>query len=153
MPRHLWSLLCQNVITDGPTNQVSYINAVEEYAVPRLPYRGMPVTLATLWARTNDEPNLAFRLRVLAPDGKELVTHSFGPQPWTTPRWRINVGLAGYPIEVAGEYNIVVEAKDGQKWREVSRLPIIVRLGKPEELASAPLEALAPAHPSETPTP
>ncbi len=77
MPTLQWALTCQRVITDSETNSVSYIDALEAFAVSRFPIPFPPVCVSTLWRREGARDRLHVRLRIQDPAGK--IISSFEP--------------------------------------------------------------------------
>lgn len=138
MSRHLWSVLCQSVITDIETNNVSYINAIEEITALQLPAPMLPLMVGTLWRQEMPKDSLEVRVRFFGPGGEQLAANTFGPQAFEKDRWRLNFGFGGMQLKTPGEYSFSIEHKVGNEWREVSRLPLLVKVasqvpaGRPE---------------------
>lgn len=129
MPRLMWALLCQRVITDREANSVSYIEAAEALLAASLPSPLPQIFLGTVWLRKKSGDVLRMRLKVLAPDGGEVVTRELPEVPFDEKkRHRLNVNLAGMPVEKTGEYEFVVEQKVGRAWREEARVPLEILL-------------------------
>jgi len=135
MAKLLWAITCQRVLTDAETNSVSYIEAVEQLSVPALPFQFPPFTLGTLWKRTRLGEALAMRVEIINPDGREIA----GLEPPTgaadgAVRHRINLVLAGVPIDAYGEYVIRVLQKEGGGWHPEAELVLDVgRVSRPAE--------------------
>jgi hypothetical protein len=130
MPILQWALICSRVITDTDTNSVSYIDAVEAFAVPSFPVPFPPVCVSTLWSRESEGDTLRVRVRLYDPSGKMI--QSFEPNspiPLVLKRHRLNVIFAGAPIDAPGEFQIVIEQQNGktaQAWKREHVLPIDV---------------------------
>jgi hypothetical protein len=125
MPTLQWALTCNRVITDGETNSVSYIDALEAFAVSSFPIPFPPICVATLWRRKSSRDILHPRLRIENPSGKTIQTFEPStPTPLSKQRHRLNVILGGAPIESPGEYHIVIEQRVGKSWRVAQTLPI-----------------------------
>ena len=127
----LWALTCQRVITDRDTNSVSYIDGVEAFGVPKIPFRFPPFYVAMLWRRESTEDDLRTRVQMSAPNGKELL--SFEPEiqkDLHALRHRINILLGGMPIDLPGVYTIRVQGMKNSKWHTHRSLQIEVSLAK-----------------------
>lgn len=139
----LWTLLCDNVITDHRTNNVSLIEIVEQINVPSPP----PVSLAksgdqsptllnmwlvTLWARSeNDKPeNGQARIKVVAPDGTESQLIEYEVNLNETPRSRAVGRIAGFPLLTQeGEHLFRVEKLTSDSdWQKEFELPVWVQI-------------------------
>lgn len=143
MSRHLWSVLCQSVITDRETNSVSYINSIEEITAVQLPVRLPLVFVGTLWQKDDKGSDLEVRVRILAPDGRDIRETTFGPQPFRQLRWRLNFGFEGAQLEGVGEYSFVIEHKIAKEWSEATRLPLAVKLQTQAKSAHGEVAAAA----------
>jgi len=127
MPTLQWALTCNRVITDRETNSVSYIDALEAFAVSSFPVPFPPVCVSTLWRRESSRDILHPRLRIENPSRKTIQTFEPStPTPLSKQRHRLNVILGGAPIESPGEYHIVIEQRVGESWRVAQTLPIDV---------------------------
>jgi len=135
MAKLLWALACQRVITDQESNSVSYIDAVEQLSVPKLPFQFPPFTVATLWKREKRGEKINMRLGVFGPDDKTIV--DFEPEPGeseTALRHRMNLTLGGLPITAAGQHRIEVQQKVKGKWRTEGELQIdVTQVTRPAE--------------------
>jgi hypothetical protein len=97
----------------------------------------MPViSIGTLWQRVGTEPHVLSRCRVLDPSGKDVVV--IAPEPavyaGTNTRMRQNGLLGGFQLLHAGQYTIVVEQRDGEKWVENARIPLDIAVVAQERL-------------------
>ena len=122
----IWAIACQRVLTDKETNSVTYVEAVEEFSVPRLPFPFFPVTVGTLWRREKAGENLVTRFSVRSPGGEKLIDVEPKVSDNTSLRHRVNVVLGGFQMQETGRYEFVIEQKSGKKWKEMGRLPIEV---------------------------
>lgn len=127
MPKLLRSLICLRVITDRDSNTASYIDAVESFALPRLPHPFPPLFVVTVWRREKDGDRLQARLRVLSPTGKELKSIDIN-QELQAEIHRHNVGLGGFNLEEEGEYRVAIEQISGEKWVALTPLILTVSL-------------------------
>ena len=128
MARLVRSILCKRVITDRDTNDVSYIDCVEQLAPKKLPAPLPRLFLATLWKP--DDTGEAPRLRVVVkgPDGKDVADTEFPPvsiHPEHSSH-RININLQGAPVRRYGEHVVRVEVRgeDAKRWRKLAEIPL-----------------------------
>lgn len=125
MAKFRWALMCRRLLIDGPTNLVSYIDAVEGFGLPQFPFPCPPLVVGTLWDRENaSEPGIQMRAIVRSPSG-EILTAEEAPallfEPQHT-RGRVNLALQGFLLPAPGRYTITLEHKSGTEWREVYQL-------------------------------
>lgn len=127
MPTLLWALTCSRVITDSETNAVSYIDALEGFAVSDIPIPFPPVCVSTLWRREGSKDKLHVRIRIQDPAGKTIVSFEPDlPKPLPKKRHRLNIFLGGTMIHEPGEFLIIIEQQTGKRWKRESTLPIDV---------------------------
>ena len=138
MPNHAWSVLCEKVIVDKETNNVSLISCREQVTSPVLPVHVANVSIATLWYKDDQSAthNEDFRLalNLIAPDDsvKELGSIKVDMK---NPRQRVNFYFDVLPFQQAGTYYFTLsksEDASGERWSEVSRLPFVVIYSPPE---------------------
>ncbi len=136
MAKLLWALICSRVLIDQQTNNVSYIDAIEQFAVPSFPYVFPPIALAMLWWRDRGEEQLNVRVRLFDPGKKMLM--SYKPDPplaMVKPRHRVHLNLAGAPINGPGRHHLMIEQFVAKKWQEQTSVPIEVGQFEQEEVA------------------
>ncbi|MBM4027693.1 MAG: hypothetical protein FJ280_20170 [Planctomycetes bacterium] len=130
MPVLQWALTCNRVVTDTETNSVSYIDALEAFAVSSFPIPFPPICVSTLWRREREEDTLHARVRIQDPAGQTILSvEPDSPIPLTKKRHRLNVILGGPEIHGPGEYLIIVEQRAGKTakvWKQEHVLPIDV---------------------------
>ena len=140
----IWALLCENIIVDRDTNNVSLINVVDELTVPASPPEGPPgavfesivilnLRMAILWTRSIPSvPEVGeARVKVVAPDD----SISFSPQLEVDltqgPRERALGHLLNSPFPSwrEGEYLFKIEARSADfDWQEMFELPLWVKI-------------------------
>jgi hypothetical protein len=134
MPRHVWSIPCQTVLTDQESNLSSYIRCVEAFTVSRTPVPFPPLVIGTLWVKSSKEDVIELRIRVMSPEGDFVSTRA---HPRTSfqgyNRYRINLRVGSFDITAPGEYTILTEHKEGDEWKVDSRIPIFIDLEEPPE--------------------
>ena len=64
----VWAVTAQRIITDRDTNSVSYIDLVENFAVPVFPSQLPPFSIGTLWQRESGENSFTIRITFLSPN-------------------------------------------------------------------------------------
>lgn len=128
MPRFLWGLICQRVITDQDTNLPSYIDIIEEFGVPKVPYRFPPLTFVSVWRRELDDEELRLRVRVQCPSGATAFTHELDLIRMTKLRQRVNFRFGGFSSEETGDFRVTVESHGVDGWKDAASVPITVNL-------------------------
>lgn len=128
MAKLIWAVTCRRLILDEATGAVSYIDAVNALAARRLPAPFPRLTIGTLWERSAADEELATKIKVIAPDGMELLAREAPVQVLEKRFHRFNFTLGGFPAQVTGTYRIVLQMREGRKWRTVVELPILVEI-------------------------
>lgn len=136
MIRHAWTVLCDKVIIDRDSNNVS-LDVVEQLNVslPEQPDGAIAIPcrlrLATLWFRddASDVERSRARVRVLGPDGNELgrfeTAIEFAPK---TRRLRSFASLDVLPVSSSGVFEFVTEIYVKGTWSERARVPLQVHV-------------------------
>ena len=133
--RHCWTILCRKAIVDQATNAVTLIESIEAIAgkgtAPVQP-EALPLelTVATLWCRSTrgEAETGTARLRLLAPDGKQLACSEYPVDLTTHERRRNFLTFNGIPFRGAGRYDWSVEERIGEDWAEVSKIPLDIEV-------------------------
>jgi hypothetical protein len=145
MARHMWTVVCQAIITDQVTNGVSYIQSIEGLTVSNFP-AATQLAVGTLWHREGDEVAITARARILSPDGAVAAEVSQPPRPLgAAARLRQNSFFGGFPITAAGEYLVVVEQQRNGEWVREFSMPLPVQLVAPAEMQRIVQERMATA--------
>lgn len=137
MARVLWAVLCKDTSIDGKSNSISLFNVVEQLNIAPIDVpvgeRGMvpiPVCFVILWRRdAYDTPERREgRLRIVSPEGTELVSQAFQMDLGERPRLRNIIHLNGLPLlaNQLGDYRFVIEVLDGDRWGVVHEFPLQV---------------------------
>jgi len=144
----LWrSIVCQRVITDSQLNTATYVDGVEGFGVPQLPFVFLPVMVATVWRRDQVEDKIVARLRVRGPSGADVFVNNLPDVPMASDVHRYNVQIGGFNIVEAGDYEIIVDQRMGEEWKPVSVLPVYVQVAAIPVVMAIPAPALAPQAP------
>ncbi len=134
MLSYLWTLCCEATIVDARTNNVSFINLVDQLNGPANATL-IPIKLGvcTMWRR--DDPSgqddVEYHLAWESPAGDRLfelpARASVGPGPRNV---RTIAEVAGLPLSGAGEYKMVIEVRQAEgDYTPVGHAPIEVVLG------------------------
>lgn len=138
----IWAVLCERVVIDRETNNLSLFNVVEEVQVPAQQPRSVAEALdesviptsyelVVLWGRSELElPEKGFgRVRILLPGDKDFLTQEYEVDLTTFLRLRSRLRLPGLPAGGEGVYLFKVDGKSsGQEWTEMFELPLRVVL-------------------------
>ena len=128
----IWAISCQRAIIDRESNSATYVDSVEQLTVRSLPVSLPPLTIGMLWRRGIDEKHLLARIRFLGPDSKQIASHELPKYDLPKHRHRLNVVVGGYPVDKAGEYWFVIDQKAGDRWKRMTKLPVMVVLDEAE---------------------
>jgi hypothetical protein len=143
--KHLWSLICQNVITSQETNSVTLVEVIEELKFSPNENPGaremienalregnfaLPVnfSLVTTWLRSNPESPESAQVRVdiKAPNGDILTQQGYSVDFSEHARLRARTVVPILPFKGDGTYQFVVYHKVGNEWQEDVSIPLAV---------------------------
>ena len=140
----LWAILCENVIINQQTNNVSLIEVVDQITVPAPPPGNvvkpdekigtfLNMRLVVLWARSDrDVPESGqARIRIIAPDGKEAQTTEHHVDLSEVPRSSAIGSIVGFPFPLTdeGEHLFRVEKRTpDSSWSKEFELPLWVEI-------------------------
>lgn len=142
MIKHIWSIICQNSITDLETRNISLINSLERVQTTiavkskREKILSIPINfeLVSFFIRDqNDKSKLTVRILRLDPKGKELDSlikeYKFQRESF---KMRNRIRISGMPLTISGIYMFKVQMKEaGQKhFITVAELPLEVILNR-----------------------
>jgi hypothetical protein len=140
MIRHAWTVLCDRVITDRETNNLS-MDVVEQFQVtlmePIPP--GVPIaiptmlTLATLFYGGPEDigTQVVTRGRIVSPEGNVLGQMG-GTFEMTASRVRNLTKIAGLPVSSSGIYEFTLEYQtNGGAWTAAGRVPLELNIAAP----------------------
>ncbi|MDZ4805563.1 MAG: hypothetical protein SGI90_11950 [Candidatus Eisenbacteria bacterium] len=130
MARLLWAVLCRRIIVDQPTGAISYIDALEGIGSAHYPAPAPPIIAGTLWLREGeDEHRLEVKVSILSPEEVLIVADSAVVElEKSHRRARIHIGFGGFQIQGPGQHFVLIEVKDGKRWKEHSRIPFDVEM-------------------------
>jgi hypothetical protein len=131
---HIWTVICNNVVIDRETNNLSIINVLEQINIPEEAIQQteiLPITveLVSLWVRSDlSKPGKSFsRISLVAPNGE--IQKTIEPEINLTKyeRLRTRGVFQGFPFKGEGIYRFVVELKcDEKNWLKVASVPLKV---------------------------
>ena len=170
MAKHGWSILCSRSIVDSATNQVSLIDAVDQFEIntPEIDEmlqealssgnQGLLIpaqlTLATWWYRAEKETpeRASARLRMLNPGDQVVVEQPFAVPLETSSVHRTFFAVPALKFSGYGRYQFLIEQQlDTESgWLEVARLPLDVRKNVNADGAAEPASPRDPAIPAPT---
>ena len=140
MIRHAWSVLCDRVITDRETNNLS-MDVIEQFnvaLVDAIPI-GVPIaipvtlTLASLFYGTAEDvgSQVVMRGRIVSPEGT-MLGQMGGTFEMTTTRVRNLTKIAGLPISSSGVYEFTLEFQvNGGDWTVAGTAPLELNIVAP----------------------
>lgn len=139
MIRHVWSVICGKSAIDRETNNISLFEVIERIEFtftgsgefpPGAPFN---LELVTLWARQdpNTPAEAQMRVRLLAPDGRELsALPPFRLDLLTASRMRQRTRIQGILLAGSGWYDLEVAYRvtNGGDWIVATRVPLEIVL-------------------------
>jgi hypothetical protein len=139
---HAWTVVADKLVLDAQTNNF-FICSVERIKVSLPPFpkgaKGVlvasPMEVLSLWYRVDSEkPGKAeTRIRLLGPQNEELALSNQVVDLTTAMRVRSRSAFRALPISGEGILHFVTELKVSDGWREVSRVPLEVKVNWIEE--------------------
>jgi hypothetical protein len=138
MIKHIWSIICSNVITDDDSKNISLINVLEQLKILAPPAKGgiLPIQLelVSFWVRENPEVAVIGNSRIsfLSPSGKVLASKEIPIGLNEKERIRNRLVYKGLPLEEPGTHIFRIEVQSDGEWIEVSSIPLFVTFSPPE---------------------
>jgi len=125
MAVYQWGLVCQQVIIDKYTNNISYINALEGIKPPDYPAELPQIFVGTVWRRDEKGEEIEVRIVLEDDDGNELYTGSIDSIDFSDyKRYRSNNVISGIDIEEPGTIWFHAEKKEDGDWTREASLPV-----------------------------
>ncbi len=155
MAKHIWTVLCRQVIVDSITKNVSLLEAIDELAIA--PIGPIPdtwsnllfsATLVSFIVRSEPEVPEQCRLgiQVIGPNGDtNKPRHTIDADLISAGRARAVVQFEAIPIRGLGIHKFIIslqDPKDTDKWTVVAEIPV--------EYKRQPAPTAAPNQTSET---
>lgn len=138
--RHIWSVLCQQSITDRDTNHISLINVLEGIGiiskgdVNRVPLR---VVMVTFWARSESERGELAKTRIVivTPENNSIETDVVEIDLREYKRMRFNYALEQIPYTVDGTYEFTAQVfeEKSEQWETVASVPLDIQRNYPTQ--------------------
>ncbi len=129
---HIFSIICEKVLSDAETGMVSFIETIDGLAIQKeLPIRLPPFTLFSKFARkkeNNYKPTSGtIRISLSRPsDGKKKVLHDFDVTfEEDASRISLKVEMNGIEMDEFGEWVFFVTWKKsgGRNWKKGGQIP------------------------------
>ncbi len=136
MPRvlHAWSVLCDRVIIDSDTNNVS-LDVIEQllFSVPggdssKKVVIPMRMEVVSLWFREHPDQasSCLVRVKLKDPSGAVLTSTSIPVDLQSKRRYRTRLKLDALPVTTDGVYLFEIEQETKGSWATVASLPLEV---------------------------
>jgi hypothetical protein len=133
-----WVVVSQRAIIDGPSNNLSLIDLLEEVTLPPLPSGIDPKMISViplrlyvvgLWYRENltKPETIDTRLVILAPNGKEVGNSAMRIDLRQHARVRSLVQMAGMPFAGVGMYRFITKRRSGKRWQIINEQLVEVK--------------------------
>lgn len=127
MAEFLWGVICEDIILDADTGQISYLKVLENIQPEELPIELPRIYLGAIWRREEQGEEIRVRMRVLNPDGDEIATTEegtfrFDEEKW----WRTRFTLGNLPVKQSGTLRFRIEQFVDGEWRTEAYIPFDV---------------------------
>jgi hypothetical protein len=129
--RHIWSVLCERVLQDHETKQISLLNVTDSVVVEPVtpPTAGevgvrLDLLIVSHWVRDGSTLEARARIDVHSPEGvvsrgRELtVDLTADERTYTVSRVEV------LPLNGLGRYEFAVHCRHGDEWSECCKLPL-----------------------------
>lgn len=127
MARHIWSVLCEQVLVDEKTGATSHINCFDGVVLSEFPLL-LPddrLVLATMWAKEHADDPLHVRVRLVAPDGDGIYVRVTEPRRFgAQSRYGLNVRLGNVQLDAPGEFVLTTEHRETAGWITDHEMPM-----------------------------
>lgn len=137
--KHLYSLLCEKVIKDAESYNVSFINIFEKLTVNLeqkdasatpvvfIPYIHELVVCWQILDSSKETREIELELNILDPSRTRIGTMPLNFEVSTKGKTlRVNIRLEGVPVSISGDYVMQVVQKEGPKNVVLSETPFEV---------------------------
>lgn len=134
---HAWTVIADKVGLDSRTNNFILFTVEQmRLAMPPLP-KGVkgalvkgPIEVVSLWYRVDHEkPSRGEgRLRLVGPDGDDLAFSEQSIDLTSVLRVRSQATFPSLPVSREGTFHVVTELKVSGAWKEVSRVPLDMKV-------------------------
>ena len=134
MIEHAWTVLCDKVLVDEETQNIS-LDVIDQLTalVAPIPAGGAVLIpnrlqIVSLWYRR--DPAIASRqrarVRMIDPDDRQLGEVPVDLDLTSTERLRTRGMLSGVPVTKSGWYHFIVEVEEQGAWKVVANVPLQV---------------------------
>jgi len=136
MIEHVWTVLCTKSIYDSETNNVSFIEVLEQINLQRdvsFPINiGIQLDLVSLWVRSpHDEPTQGTaRVTFITPSKERSDLLELPIDLTKSERHRTRFRFLGLPIKELGYHYFLVQYREEGKsrWRQAAKVPLSIKL-------------------------
>ncbi len=140
MIRHVWSVLCEQILTNPGNDNLSFINTMHEVLLDRKIKKGNPVNIGpfvigTKWYKqSNNKEEIEIKISRSHCDNDEYSKIGETKIVFNRDTFAValTMELLKFPVEKEGQYLIKVEYKPvkNKRWKEVALLPLRVTYKK-----------------------
>ncbi|MFH1652458.1 MAG: hypothetical protein ABIE74_00215 [Pseudomonadota bacterium] len=139
MIEHAWTTVCQKSIIDKDSNNIS-LDILEQLSIqmPSIPADAkgiifpIQIEIVSLWYKGLNTKGKKYsaRLKIKSPSDDIISKKDMEVDLTNTQRYRTRIKLNGLPIkkQSSGYFYFITEVKLNNKWKEVSKIPVEVRL-------------------------
>lgn len=149
--RHIWTVVCRNVLEDKNTGNMGLVDLVERLTISaelsdERPFSvsfAAPLHIVSNWWKIDedDESNDVIRIRFISPEKTELVNSEQRLEFENAAKLRTSGQVGSLPYTVNGIYEFEVAYKKYEDWEIVAQIPLEIVHEQPEpEDESEPTE-------------
>ena len=125
MASYQWGLICQQAIVDRYTNNISYINAIEDISTSSFPAEIPNLFVSFTWRGDVDEEEIKTRIVVENEESEEIYKGAKSNLEFQgNKRIRDNNVIGGIEVKGAGTIWFCAEKKEDNGWTREASLPL-----------------------------
>ena len=140
--KHIWTVICRNVLEDKNTGNLSLVDILERITFSadlpeERPYTmpiQRPLYIVSNWLNQEEASTADFytRIRFVSPDGAELVNEKVKLRFENSPKLRVSGQVGSLPYTTNGLYEFEIALESNGYWDVVAQIPIEIILEQPE---------------------
>jgi hypothetical protein len=137
-----WAIPCLRAITDRESNNVTYVDTIEQLQIPQVPFLLPPFVVGTAWERDSLEEHIEMRVRIVDPENNILGEINGNLHDPTYLRHRANFTFM-VPTTSIGRHRVLVEQRVRDGWHLDAEIAIDVAIDSAIETINIPIPEAA----------
>ncbi|MCP3891674.1 MAG: hypothetical protein GY702_22815 [Desulfobulbaceae bacterium] len=139
MINHVWSVLCEQVLVNPNTRDISYINTLNNIPIHDISkdskeLKITPFTISSTWHKTGDkDEKLSIQITIKSEsEGEITVAEHEAELPATGSFATLSIDVADMNVNDEGLFYIMIEYKYGaqRKYRPAASIPFYISIAK-----------------------